>query len=97
MVHGLSVVAISVEGPFSKKEGERSPVIGAETDPIDSMVTMREIARVCQRLLGVRTSRRLLDWDSLDSRIMYMAIGLVLDTKGNVPFWIKEHREEAVQ
>lgn len=37
-VHGLSVVAISVGGHFRRKEGERAPLIGGETDPMDAMV-----------------------------------------------------------
>lgn len=36
-MHGLSVVAISVGGHFRRKEGERAPLIGRETDPLDAM------------------------------------------------------------
>jgi NhaP-type Na+/H+ or K+/H+ antiporter len=38
MVHGLSAVGISVVGHFSRKEGERAPLIGVETDPMSDMV-----------------------------------------------------------
>jgi hypothetical protein len=37
MVHGLSVVAITVGGHFRRNKGERAPLIGAETDPMDAM------------------------------------------------------------
>jgi hypothetical protein len=37
-VHGLSVVAISIGGHSRRKEGERAPLIGAETYPMDAMV-----------------------------------------------------------
>lgn len=38
MVHGLSVAAISVGSHFSRSEGERAPLIGAETDGLWGMV-----------------------------------------------------------
>ncbi len=38
MVHGLSVAAISVGSHFSRKEGERAPLIGAETEGLHGMV-----------------------------------------------------------
>jgi NhaP-type Na+/H+ or K+/H+ antiporter len=37
MAHGLSVVAISVGGHLRRKEGERAPLLGAETDPLDAI------------------------------------------------------------
>lgn len=37
MVHGLSVLAISVGGHYTRKEGERAPLIGAETDALLDM------------------------------------------------------------
>ncbi len=37
MVHGLSVAAISVGGHYSRKDGERAPLIGAETDNLHGM------------------------------------------------------------
>ena len=37
VVHGLSVAAISVGIHFRKKEGERAPLIGGETDPMAGM------------------------------------------------------------
>jgi NhaP-type Na+/H+ or K+/H+ antiporter len=37
MVHGLSVVAISVGGHLRRKEEERAPLLGAETEPLDAM------------------------------------------------------------
>ena len=38
MVHGLSVAAISVGSHFSRREGERAPLIGAETEGLYGMV-----------------------------------------------------------
>ena len=38
MVHGLSVAAISVGSHYSRKEGERAPLIGGETDGLDGMI-----------------------------------------------------------
>lgn len=38
MVHGLSVAAISVAGHYSRKEGERAPLLGAETEGLDGMI-----------------------------------------------------------
>jgi NhaP-type Na+/H+ or K+/H+ antiporter len=38
MVHGLSVVAISVGSHFSRKEGERAPLIGQESEGLNYMV-----------------------------------------------------------
>ena len=38
MVHGLSVMAISVGGHLRRKAEERAPLLGAETDPLDAMV-----------------------------------------------------------
>ena len=38
MVHGLSVAAISVGSHYSRKEGERAPLIGAESDGLYDMV-----------------------------------------------------------
>lgn len=37
MVHGLSVLAISVGGHYTRKEGERAPLIGAESDALHAM------------------------------------------------------------
>lgn len=37
MVHGLSVVAITVGSHFSRKEGERAPLIGGEHEGLDDM------------------------------------------------------------
>ena len=37
LVHGLSVAALSVIGHFQRKEGERAPLLAAETDPLDGM------------------------------------------------------------
>lgn len=37
MVHGLSVLAISVGGHYTRKEKERAPLIGAETDALLDM------------------------------------------------------------
>ena len=37
MVHGLSVAVISVGGHYSRKEGERAPLIGGETDQLGGM------------------------------------------------------------
>ena len=38
MVHGLSVAAISVGSHYTRKEGERAPLIGAESDGLQAMV-----------------------------------------------------------
>lgn len=38
MVHGLSVALISVGGHFSRSEGERAPLIGAEREALDGMI-----------------------------------------------------------
>ncbi len=38
MVHGLSVAAISVGSHFMRREGERAPLIGGETEGLMSMV-----------------------------------------------------------
>ena len=38
MVHGLSVAAISVGSHFSRKEEERAPLMGAETEGLGGMV-----------------------------------------------------------
>ncbi len=38
MVHGLSVVAISVGGHFSRGKGERAPLIGGESEGLEHMV-----------------------------------------------------------
>ncbi|CAD6575607.1 MAG: hypothetical protein CYPHOPRED_005752 [Cyphobasidiales sp. Tagirdzhanova-0007] len=38
MVHGLSVAAISVGSHYTRKEGERAPLIGAESDGLHDMV-----------------------------------------------------------
>lgn len=38
LIHGLSVAAISVGSHYSRREGERTPLIGAETDGLDGMV-----------------------------------------------------------
>ena len=38
MVHGLSVAAISVGSHYTRKEGERAPLIGAESDGLHNMV-----------------------------------------------------------
>jgi len=37
MVHGLSVAAISIGGHYSRKDDERAPLIGAETDALRGM------------------------------------------------------------
>ncbi|QSZ29373.1 hypothetical protein DSL72_003887 [Monilinia vaccinii-corymbosi] len=38
MVHGLSVLGISVGGHFLRKEGERAPLLGAETEGLEGMI-----------------------------------------------------------
>ena len=38
MVHGLSVLIISVAGHYARREGERAPLIGAESDGLNGMV-----------------------------------------------------------
>ncbi|PQE29877.1 na(+) h(+) antiporter 2 protein [Rutstroemia sp. NJR-2017a WRK4] len=38
MVHGLSVVAISLGGHFQRKDEERAPLLGGETDGLEAMV-----------------------------------------------------------
>lgn len=38
MVHGLSVAAISVGSHYTRKVGERAPLIGGESDGLDNMV-----------------------------------------------------------
>lgn len=38
LVHGLSVLALSIAGHFRRDEGERAPLIAAETDPLTGMV-----------------------------------------------------------
>jgi NhaP-type Na+/H+ or K+/H+ antiporter len=38
MVHGLSVAIISVGSHYSRKVGERAPLIGAETEGLDGMI-----------------------------------------------------------
>lgn len=38
LVHGLSTLAISLGAHFSRKEGERAPLIGGETDGLHGMV-----------------------------------------------------------
>ena len=37
MVHGLSVAAVSIGGHYSRKDSERSPLIGAETEGLHGM------------------------------------------------------------
>lgn len=37
MVHGLSVLALSMGSHFSRKEGERAPLLAGETDPLGGM------------------------------------------------------------
>ncbi|KAL3425419.1 Na+/H+ antiporter [Phlyctema vagabunda] len=37
MVHGLSVVAISLSGHFSRRKGERAPLMGGEVEGLDGM------------------------------------------------------------
>lgn len=37
MIHGLSVAIITVSGHFSRKEGERAPLIGGETEALHGM------------------------------------------------------------
>ena len=37
LVHGLSVLALSVTGHFQRKEGERAPLLAAETEPLAGM------------------------------------------------------------
>jgi NhaP-type Na+/H+ or K+/H+ antiporter len=36
-VHGLSVLALSISSHYRKKEGERAPLLAAETEPLDGM------------------------------------------------------------
>lgn len=38
LVHGLSTLAISLGGHFSRKEGERAPLIGDEREGLHGMV-----------------------------------------------------------
>ena len=38
MVHGLSVLAVSVGSHYSRKEGERTPLIGQESEGLWGMV-----------------------------------------------------------
>lgn len=38
MVHGFSVLAISLGGHLSRNKGERAPLLGGETDQLDAMV-----------------------------------------------------------
>jgi NhaP-type Na+/H+ or K+/H+ antiporter len=38
MIHGLSVAIISVGGHYSRHEGERAPLLGAETEGLSGMV-----------------------------------------------------------
>ena len=38
MIHGLSVAAISVFGHYSRRDGERAPLIGGETEGLLGMV-----------------------------------------------------------
>lgn len=38
MVHGMSTLVISIGGHFARKEGERAPLIGSETDGLHGMV-----------------------------------------------------------
>ena len=38
LVHGLSVAAISVGGHYSRRKGERAPLLAQETEPLNSMV-----------------------------------------------------------
>ena len=48
-VRGLSVAAISIGGHYSRKDGERASLIGAETEALYGMEifgVMREIARL---------------------------------------------------
>ena len=37
MVHGLSVLGISLAGHFSRKKGERAPLLAAETEGLHAM------------------------------------------------------------
>lgn len=37
LVHGLSVLVLSVGSHFSRKEGERAPLLAGETDPLSGM------------------------------------------------------------
>ena len=37
MVHGLSVLALSVIAHFRRDKEERAPLLGAETDPLTGM------------------------------------------------------------
>ncbi|KAG8625009.1 hypothetical protein KVT40_006760 [Elsinoe batatas] len=37
-VHGLSVLVLSIASHFKRPEGERAPLLAAETDPLDGMV-----------------------------------------------------------
>ena len=38
LVHGLSTLAISIGGHFTRHEGERAPLIGAESDGLSGMI-----------------------------------------------------------
>ena len=38
MIHGFSVVAISISSHYSRGKGERAPLIGGETDALDNMI-----------------------------------------------------------
>ena len=38
LVHGFSVLVVSVGGHFNRPEGERAPLIGGETEPLGGMV-----------------------------------------------------------
>ncbi|KAJ6266629.1 ORMDL family-domain-containing protein [Bipolaris maydis] len=42
MVHGFSTLAVSIGGHFARKEGERAPLIGAESDGLHGMVHDQE-------------------------------------------------------
>jgi len=44
LVHGLSTLVISVGGHFSRKEGERAPLLGGETEGLHGMVFDEEDA-----------------------------------------------------
>ena len=38
MIHGFSTLAVSIGGHLARHEGERAPLIGAETEGLHGMV-----------------------------------------------------------
>ncbi|EUC43755.1 hypothetical protein COCMIDRAFT_38344 [Bipolaris oryzae ATCC 44560] len=43
MIHGFSTLAVSIGGHFARKEGERAPLIGAESEGLHDMVHDEEV------------------------------------------------------